>query len=1075
MRVKNYLGYIFFTLCLLPLIAVAATSNQKVATSGITAARIQQAIADLSSQNLPAPEAAAAKSSLEQALQLLKTRDDYIAKLTAIKQEIQEAPTKTASYLKELEKLSAMPIPAVDKNTITDTELQQKSTTTNAQLEALQSDLTTLNGNIQQLQTRPEQIQAQISALQVRSQNIIDQLKTPQSEAVTLKLSVEQESIKAQTSFLTQELSSNSLLQKYYTSSRNLLTEKINRLQQENTELQKIINDRRTQATEKIIEDLSKDKENQTDSLLRKESQENLTLSTYLSKANDRLNQITELNQTIKQENNATKKIEEVLTEQSLALKNSIFLSKILYQQKLALPTPYKNDELLDEIANLRLYQFQLNELQDEFKTPALYIKKLLANAPNTSEQIQAQLLALAETRQDLFEQLQTTLNALTTEAVNLQLTTEQLQTKVDQISSNIDEKMFWLPSNAALNLTWLKQVPNRLMLEINSISWHDLMGDIGRALFNKPWIFLPLLLLIVILVWKRRYLSDRINTLNQQVGNVKLDTQYNTPITILLNVLLALPFALALVSAGIALLIDNQGMNTILANTLFEIAFGWVIFYTAYRLLLPNNVATIHFKWNEQHVKRLRKSIIEIGILSIILITVVSIASQQVSNLSEDVLGVLLMIICYLCMAIIITKIILAKEVRPYFTSLRLIIAIMIDLLPIMLIIATIAGYYYTSLRLTDRLLDTVYTLIVWIICEGILIRWLSVTARRIAFQQILEKRKNKQAKEGNEEDIIEEPVIDIDVINKQSLRLMRLVLILIFGCILYWIWSDVVAVFSYLDSITLYQYIAADGVTNESLTLKIFIIAIIIAFVTIILTRNLPGLLEMLVLSRLHLERGISYAITSLLTYIIIAFGTSLTLGLLGVSWGKLQWLVAALSVGLGFGLQEIFKNFVSGIILLFERPVRIGDRITVGGVTGTVNRIQIRATHITDAERKEIIIPNTTFATGQIINWTLMDTITRISLKVGVSYDSDVEKVKHTLLQIALNNPHVIKDPAPSVSFVNFGASSIDFELSALVNEIADRSTAIDELNAEILNVFRKENIDMPCQQIDVTIKQ
>lgn len=1075
MRITNQLTYIFLLLCLLPSIVVAADNT--TTTTNITTERIQQAIINLPSQGLSADEVTAAKSSLEQALQLIKTRDDYTQKLASIKKEIADAPTKTADYLKEFEKLSAAPVPTINKDTITDTELQQKFTETSTQIEALQSELTTLNTNIQQLQTRPEQIQTQISALQVRTQNIIDQLKTPQSEAINLKLLVEQESIKAQTSFLTQELSSNSVLQKYYTSSRNLLTEKNNRLQQENTELQKIINDRRTEATEKIIQDLANDKQNQTDSLLRQESEENLKLSEYLSKASDRLNEITSLNQTVKQENNTTKKIEETLTEQSLALKNSIFLSKILYQQKLALPTPHKNKKLVDEIANLRLYQFQLNELQNEFKTPALYIKKLLANAPNTSQETQEQLLALAQIRQDLFAQLQTTLNALITEAVNLQLATEQLQAKVNQISTSIDEKMFWLPSNSPLDLAWLKQAPKKLKLEINSIAWHDSLIDIGRAIVNKPWIFSPLLLLIVILTWKRKYLRNKIDTLNQQVGNVKLDTQYNTPLTILLNILLTLPVALALVSIGIALLIDKQVVNTTLANTLFDISFGWVVFYTAYRLLLPNNLAITHFKWSEQHVKAIRNHVLQIGILSIILISIVSIAGQQVANLSQDVLGISLMIICYLLMAIVITKIAFAKETRSYFTSLRLIIAITISLLPIMLIIATIAGYYYTSIRLTDRLIDTLYILILWIICEGVLIRWLSVTARRIAFQQILEKRKSKQAqaKDSSDEEVFEEPIIDIKVINQQSLRLMRLALILIFGCVLYWVWSDVVAVFSYLDSITIYQYLAADGVTNQSLTLKIFIIAIIVAFVTVILTRNLPGLLEMLVLSRLHLERGISYAITTLLTYIIIAFGASITLGLLGVSWNKLQWLVAALSVGLGFGLQEIFKNFVSGIILLFERPVRIGDRITVGGVTGTVNRIQIRATHITDSERKEVIIPNTTFATGQIINWTLTDTITRITLKIGVSYDSDVDKVKQTLLQIASNNPRIIKEPAPSVSFVNFGASTIDFELTMLVAEIADRSATTDELNKEILNVFRKENIDMPCQQIDVTIKQ
>ena len=130
----------------------------------------------------------------------------------------------------------------------------------------------------------------------------------------------------------------------------------------------------------------------------------------------------------------------------------------------------------------------------------------------------------------------------------------------------------------------------------------------------------------------------------------------------------------------------------------------------------------------------------------------------------------------------------------------------------------------------------------------------------------------------------------------------------------------------------------------------------AIIASMVAWALIRNLPGLLEVLVLSRLNMRQGASYAITTILNYIIIAVGAMTVFGSLGVSWDKLQWLAAALSVGLGFGLQEIFGNFVSGLIILFERPVRIGDTVTIGSFSGTVSKIRIRATTITDFDRKE-----------------------------------------------------------------------------------------------------------------------
>src|SRR5690606_41859731 len=110
--------------------------------------------------------------------------------------------------------------------------------------------------------------------------------------------------------------------------------------------------------------------------------------------------------------------------------------------------------------------------------------------------------------------------------------------------------------------------------------------------------------------------------------------------------------------------------------------------------------------------------------------------------------------------------------------------------------------------------------------------------------------------------------------------------------------------------------------------------------------------------------------------------------TLGALGVSWDKLQWLVAALSVGIGFGIQEIFASFISGLIILFERPVRIGDVVTIGNLSGTVSRIRIRATTITDVDRKEIIVPNKTFVTEHLINWSLSDTVTRVTVKVAVA---------------------------------------------------------------------------------------
>ena len=170
----------------------------------------------------------------------------------------------------------------------------------------------------------------------------------------------------------------------------------------------------------------------------------------------------------------------------------------------------------------------------------------------------------------------------------------------------------------------------------------------------------------------------------------------------------------------------------------------------------------------------------------------------------------------------------------------------------------------------------------------------------------------------------MIEEPTLDIEQVNQQSLRLTRLAMFGLFFVVLYWVWADLISVVSYLDNVVLYEFVSGtgDAATTNAITLNNLLGALLIVAITIAVARNLPGLLEVLVLSKMHLAQGSAYATTTLLSYLLAGIGIVSTLSTLGVSWDKLQWLVAALSVGLGFGMQEIFANFISGLIILFER---------------------------------------------------------------------------------------------------------------------------------------------------------
>ena len=173
----------------------------------------------------------------------------------------------------------------------------------------------------------------------------------------------------------------------------------------------------------------------------------------------------------------------------------------------------------------------------------------------------------------------------------------------------------------------------------------------------------------------------------------------------------------------------------------------------------------------------------------------------------------------------------------------------------------------------------------------------------------------------------------------------------------------------------------------------------------------------------------------------------------------------ILAALGVGLGFGLQEVVSNFVCGIILLLERPIRIGDVVTVAGSTGTVNRINIRATTIVNSDNQSMIVPNREFITGNLVNWTLKDKITRVPIKITVAYGTDPDRVVNLLLRIARADADVMIKPAPSASMEGFGESSLLFGLSTFVPEPGLSGDVKHRLCTEIQRRFNQEGIVIP----------
>jgi small-conductance mechanosensitive channel len=253
---------------------------------------------------------------------------------------------------------------------------------------------------------------------------------------------------------------------------------------------------------------------------------------------------------------------------------------------------------------------------------------------------------------------------------------------------------------------------------------------------------------------------------------------------------------------------------------------------------------------------------------------------------------------------------------------------------------------------------------------------------------------------------------------------------------------------------------------------------VASVVSFVVFVLAAYAASWLLRRSLHRVYrrraLDEGVQHALDRLLHYAVVALGAFVALENLGVSITALAGVGAILAVGIGFGLQNIAQNFVSGLILLLERPVKKGDFVEVGDVRGTVRDIRARATVVTTLDNVDIIVPNGQFITEAVTNETYGDRRVRVRIKVGVAYGSDTARVRDVLLQVAQSSPQVLADPPPQVLFKDFGESSLDFELLAWLSDPREENPAASDIRFAVDQAFRAEGIEIPFPQRDVHVR-
>ncbi len=1045
---------------------------------------VRQALTDLPTRKLPEAEQQAVQQALEQTLAWLDIVERTEQAQKKLQEQLAAAPQQISAAQNDLQRLlaSTQADPSQHLAKASVKELEDLLAEHNLKLRELQKDLNDANALIVTAQTHPERAQAEISSNQTRIQEINNLLKTVKDDSKlsssekNYALKAELLALESKSNLRRAELSGNSVLQELGSSRRDLLLSQVNRQEQDILALQSLLNQKRQADSEKTVAELSLEVSKAgTDSLLLRESNLNLKLSDYLLTITERRNQLTQRNLLVRQQLDSVQQTDQALEEQISVLQGSLLLAKILYEQKQALPQLSFDRSLADQIADTRLYQFELRQLRDTVSRSDEYVERVLRDTPSSDEQIalRSSLLDLVRSRADLLDRLNRELNAYLSESITLQLNQKQLQSMTEALRTTLDEQMFWIPSNKPLDWDWIKAAPDRLKYQFTSVLWGNETSLVWQSLVKRIWWFTPLFVFMFVVLWKRPKIIQALRDLHADIGHFRNDSQMHTPRALFLNLLLAAPGALALASFGLALSVGGQGSVLEIGDALLAMAQVWLVFYCMYRILAPNGMAIMHFRWPRAQVAFLQPKIRALGLTALLLSAVVTVAQGQPAALSEDVVGIILLMGCLLSLTWLMARLVFHRYSFENTSLLRRLIGLVVVLLPFFFTVALVSGYYYTALKLSERLINTLSLVLIWILLEAMVVRGLALAARRLAWQRAQDARQN-QPKDGVEGEVAtDDMLLDISQINDQSLRLARLVLLGVFVVSLYWVWSDLLSLFTYLDNVTLYENISSVGAIVP-ISLRDVLDAGAIIVIAIMLARNLPGLLEVLFLSRLKLAQGTAYATTTLLSYTISATGFVATLSVLGVSWDKLQWLVAALSVGLGFGLQEIFANFVSGLIILFERPVRIGDVVTIGNLSGTVSRIRIRATTITDFDRKEIIVPNKVFVTDQLVNWSLSDTVTRVVIKIGIAYDADMDLARKLMIQAMQENPRVMRDPEPLVLFLQVTPSIFEHELRYHVSELSDRNPSIDEVLQRIVFSFREHDIDMAFNQLDVTLK-
>lgn len=779
-------------------------------------------------------------------------------------------------------------------------------------------------------------------------------------------------------------------------------------------------------------------------------------------------------------------------------------LGLILRNKRGDLPSTYRLNRNLDETQQLIIdVQLQLIELsleRSDLTEVEIHrtAQKAAAQAPEADrEEIVNQIEDLLHKRRDRISTLVEEYNEYLDNLVQLSVTQEDLLAKVNEFESFIAERILWIRS--AEPIAW-SDIPTAVAAAgwfLSPGNWQDVVSVLWTDIERHPAAAALFGLGFVILLLIQQRLRRRLKKLGDKAAQRWTHDFIPTIWALCITAVIALtaPVVIWFLSWRLTHYIDAPAFVLALGGGLNQV--GWVVLTTeAFRQICrPKGLAEAHFGMSAASLARWRFHLRWFMSLLILTSVIVFTLETQSDETYADSLGRLAFVIQQIGVTIFLYLVLHPSTglVEEYIESapdgwlrrLRFLWFPLVVGIPGFFAMLSIVGYNYTAVRISYRLIATIWYILGLVVANAMVLRWFLVTRRKLAFEEAQQRR---LANQGNV-NAPQQPELRLDDIDAQSRSLLAscVTVGVILGC---WIiWDDTLPAIEIFRQVplwstqveTLAETTTAEGTSEVktvektiAITLADLVMAGLVGLLAWTIGRNIPGLLEIALLRHLPLDAGARYAITTLSRYIVTVAGLALVLSLVGIRWSQVQWLVAAVGVGLGFGLQEIFANFVSGIILLFERPIRPGDTVTVGEITGTVSRIRIRATTIIGWDRKELVVPNKEFITSRVINWTLNDTITRVRIEVGVAYGSNTQQVYELLLKVAQEHPVVLPDPKPVAFFEGFGDSTLNFTMFVFIPSLAELLQTQHEINQRIDQEFRAAGIEIAFPQRDLHIR-